>query len=234
MRWHMMRRPSALCWQRSVSTFPAMLPSRSTGILSAKPCSRSEQYDLIVFISYFHRVLSGSILYSYLWPKWICHIDITQLSDDHNPGTFNAMKLAGPRWVFCVWFAMCARGSSLYGLPPRRSPGSIRCLPLCWPLLCLGMRIPRFSMGAAARPLPSALAVCWGYGRFVTYSCYWQDSILFFSLVVVIHPHRLRTVWVYRLFAFFLLVLRPLRCPFAGQSAHCGGSNFEKSLCPRA
>ena len=37
--------------------------------------------------------LSGSILYSYLWPKWICHMDITQLSDDHNPGTFNAMKL---------------------------------------------------------------------------------------------------------------------------------------------
>ena len=50
-------------------------------------------YLFHIFIGF----LSGSILYSYLWPKWICHIDITQLSDDHNPGTFNAMKLAGPR-----------------------------------------------------------------------------------------------------------------------------------------
>ena len=50
-------------------------------------------YLFHIFIGF----LSGSILYSYLWPKWICHMDITQLSDDHNPGTFNAMKLAGPR-----------------------------------------------------------------------------------------------------------------------------------------
>ena len=32
--------------------------------------------------------LSGSILYAYLLPKYICHIDIMKDSDDHNPGTF--------------------------------------------------------------------------------------------------------------------------------------------------
>ena len=56
-------------------------------------------YLFHIFIGF----LSGSILYSYLWPKWICHMDITQLSDDHNPGTFNAMKLAGPRvGILCL------------------------------------------------------------------------------------------------------------------------------------
>ena len=39
--------------------------------------------------------LSGSILYAYLLPKYICHIDIMKDSDDHNPGTFNAFALAG-------------------------------------------------------------------------------------------------------------------------------------------
>ena len=39
--------------------------------------------------------LSGSILYAYLLPKYICHIDIMKDSHDHNPGTFNAFALAG-------------------------------------------------------------------------------------------------------------------------------------------
>ena len=61
-------------------------------------------YLFHIFIGF----LSGSILYSYLWPKWICHIDITQLSDDHNPGTFNAMKLAGPRvGILCLVCDVC-------------------------------------------------------------------------------------------------------------------------------
>ena len=44
--------------------------------------------------------LSGSILYAYLLPKYICHIDIMKDSDDHNPGTFNAFALAGTQAGF--------------------------------------------------------------------------------------------------------------------------------------
>ena len=38
---------------------------------------------------------SGSILYSLILPKWIKGVDIVAVSDDHNPGTANAMKYAG-------------------------------------------------------------------------------------------------------------------------------------------
>ena len=88
--------------------------------------------------------LSGSILYAYLLPKYICHIDIMKDSDDHNPGTFNAFALAGTqvgilvialellkgflpiwlashildtrRWMFA--FVLCAPVGTAAAIPP--------------------------------------------------------------------------------------------------------------------
>ena len=39
--------------------------------------------------------LSGSVLYGYLIPRYVHHIDIRLLSEDGNPGTANAYKYAG-------------------------------------------------------------------------------------------------------------------------------------------
>ena len=39
--------------------------------------------------------LSGSILYAYELPLRIAHVDVTQVSDDKNPGTANAFIHAG-------------------------------------------------------------------------------------------------------------------------------------------
>lgn len=56
-------------------------------------------YLFFMFAGY----LSGSILYSYLIPRWFCHLDITKLSDDGNPGAANAVKCAGWRvGLVCV------------------------------------------------------------------------------------------------------------------------------------
>ena len=40
-------------------------------------------------------LLCGSILFGRALPKWIKGIDVTEVSNDHNPGTANAMKYAG-------------------------------------------------------------------------------------------------------------------------------------------
>lgn len=46
--------------------------------------------------------LSGSVLYAWLLPKIFCKIDIRELSDDHNPGAFNAFHFAGKKVGVCV------------------------------------------------------------------------------------------------------------------------------------
>lgn len=46
--------------------------------------------------------LSGSVLYAWLLPKIFCKVDIRKLSEDHNPGAFNAFQFAGKKVGVCV------------------------------------------------------------------------------------------------------------------------------------
>ena len=44
----------------------------------------------------------GSVMNGYLLPKYLKGIDITKVSEDHNPGTANVMKYAGvPVGILC-------------------------------------------------------------------------------------------------------------------------------------
>ena len=57
--------------------------------------------------------LSGSIMFSYLIVKILKHIDLIDVSDDHNPGMANAFKYGGTTCgvlaLVCDFFkAMCA------------------------------------------------------------------------------------------------------------------------------
>lgn len=53
-------------------------------------------YSLIGFAS-------GSVLYSWLLPKLISGVDVVAESDDGNPGTYNALRLAGkPVGALCL------------------------------------------------------------------------------------------------------------------------------------
>ncbi|MBR3840129.1 MAG: glycerol-3-phosphate acyltransferase [Erysipelotrichales bacterium] len=49
------------------------------------------EYIIWVIIGYF----SGSILFGYLVPKMLVGIDVRKVSDDGNPGAFNAIQHAG-------------------------------------------------------------------------------------------------------------------------------------------
>lgn len=155
-------------------------------------------YLFHIFIGF----LSGSILYSYLWPKWICHIDITQLSDDHNPGTFNAMKLAGPRvGILCLVCDVCKGFFPLWFASKALSwQHPLFAVVLAAPVF--GHAYSPFFHGRGGKAIAVSFGCLLGLWPFCNLLVLLAGFYLFFSLVVVIHPHRLRTVWVYRLFAF--------------------------------
>lgn len=47
--------------------------------------------------------LLGSILFAYVLPKLTRHIDIREMSEDGNPGTYNAFRYGGHSlWNLCV------------------------------------------------------------------------------------------------------------------------------------
>ena len=129
--------------------------------------------------------LSGSILYAYLLPKYICHIDIMKDSDDHNPGTFNAFALAGTqvgilvialellKWMFA--FVLCA-------------PVAGHAFPLFYPKR--GGKAIAVSFGVLLGLLPRyrpVLLLIFFY--------------LLFSFLIVVKPHLYRSILTFTLFS---------------------------------
>ena len=52
--------------------------------------------------------LSGSILFAKIMPQKLCHVDVTRMGKDQNPGTFNAFAAACLRTVmFPAWKLGC-------------------------------------------------------------------------------------------------------------------------------
>ena len=145
--------------------------------------------------------LSGSVLYSYLLPKWLRGIDILALSDDQNPGTANAMKFAGAPVGFLCLFMDLLKGFLPVWL-------ALHTLSPFHPLFSLVLAAP--ALGHAFSPIlqgkgGKAIAVSFG-----TLLAFLPDFILllllagfyiFFSVILVIHPNERRTVATFLLFA---------------------------------
>lgn len=97
-------------------------------------------------------ILCGSILFSRYLPKLIKKVDIVQLSDDHNPGTANAMQHAGiPVGMLCLL------GDIFKGVIPvhmalrlELESGYLFSLIIAAPVL--GHHTPCFTEGEAERP----------------------------------------------------------------------------------
>lgn len=160
------------------------------------------QYVFYILTGFF----SGSILYSYLIPRYLKHIDITEAAGDHNPGAANVFMYAGiPMGILAI---LC---DVVKGILPVRY--AIRVLPAANPLFALVLCAPVF--GHAFSPFRKgkggkAIAVSFGVllGIFPMYHhvLILAAALIFLSLCIVIRPHRLRVIC-----AFVLLCLWTLR-----------------------
>lgn len=161
---------------------------------------------LLYFLFILLGFLSGSVLYSYLLPKWLKGVDIVAQSNDKNPGTANAMKYAGtPVGFLCLLFDML-KGFLPVWLALRRVS------PFCF-LFSAVMAAP--VLGHAFSPM-----MRWKGGKGIAVSfgillAFLPDNILVFllagiyivfSVVLVIHPNERRTVCVFFLFAILQLL----------------------------
>lgn len=152
--------------------------------------------------------LSGSVLYGLLLPRWLKGIDTVAGSDDGNPGTANAFKLAGPAvGMLCLCCDLAKGFLPVFWGCSRLDTGNLWFAPvLAAPVLGhafspmlrgRGGKSVAVSFGVLLGLLPGSPAVWLLAGLYI-----------FFSVVVVIRPHRLRTLAVYLLFGGLSLLLR--------------------------
>ncbi|MCI9071758.1 MAG: glycerol-3-phosphate acyltransferase [Lachnospiraceae bacterium] len=153
-------------------------------------------------------VLCGSVLFSRYLPKWIKKVDVVALSDDHNPGTANAMQHAGiPVGILCLL------GDILKGVLPMhlalRLGLESGCLfPLIMTGPVLGHAYSLFHRGRGGKAIAVSFGVLIGLMPIHTEPIFALCSIyLFFSLVVRIRPHTRRTRVTYSLLALSSLYM---------------------------
>lgn len=144
--------------------------------------------------------LSGSVLYAYLLPKLIHHVDVRKLSSDGNPGTANAFRYgsftAGCLVIFCELLKGCVPVAAALHFVDRRHP--LFLLVMASPVI--GHAFPVFQGGKGGKAIAVSFGVTIGLYPEVLPLCLMIFFYLLFSLVFVIRPHLLRSI------ATFLIV----------------------------
>lgn len=139
--------------------------------------------------------LSGSVLYGYYLPLWLKKVDVCMLSDDGNPGTANAFKLAGiPMGILVI---LCELGKGF--LPVWLAARALETERLLFSLVLaapvLGHAFPVFTRG---RRGGKAIAV--SFGVLLGLVPEWRPVLtlvffyLLFTLVIVVNPHLYRSI----------------------------------------
>ncbi|MFR1476980.1 MAG: glycerol-3-phosphate acyltransferase [Hydrogeniiclostridium mannosilyticum] len=155
-----------------------------------------DRYVFFIIIGF----LSGSILYSWLLPKIFCHVDVTKYSSDHNPGTANAMKYAGVGMGSVCLLCDVGKGfvPVFVAAQQLERTGVLFSLLIAAPVA--GHAFSPWKKGKGGKAIATAFGVLLALLPYSYVVLILAASYLFFSLVLVINPHRLRTI-----FSFFVL-----------------------------
>ncbi|MGN1139680.1 MAG: glycerol-3-phosphate acyltransferase [Oliverpabstia sp.] len=162
--------------------------------------------------------LSGSVLYSYLLPKYLKKIDVTEKSEDGNPGAANAFLYAGiPMGILVIALELLKGFLPVHMALKRMDPrGLMFGLVMAAPVL--GHAYPFWKNNKGGKAIAVSFGVLLGLYPIFEPVSYLIIFYLLFSLVIVISPHFYRSVVTF--FMFFICVVRRIRIP--GVVLGCG------------
>ena len=147
-------------------------------------------------------LVSGSVMYAWVFPKWFCHVDIAKCSDDGNPGTANALKFGGLSVGILSLLFELAKGAVPVLMPKYLIPLNSFCLALI-----------------VAAPVAGHAFAPWGGGKAIAVSfgvllgllpqskalLFLVIPYVFFSAILILRPHALRSIVSF--ISFFILTL---------------------------
>lgn len=149
------------------------------------------KYFIWIILGY----ISGSVLYAYYLPLWLKKVDVRTLSDDGNPGTANAFKLAGIPVGILVILCELGKGFLPVWLASRHLEMEKILFSLVLAAPVVGHAFPVFT---GCRQGGKAIAV--SFGVLLGLVPDWRPVLtlvffyLLFSLVIVIQPHLYRSI----------------------------------------
>lgn len=148
-----------------------------------------------LFYSFFG-YLSGSVLYSYLIPKYFCHVDVRTANEDQNPGAFNAFSVAGPRiGLLCV---LCDIGKGFLPVFLAAHSSAVSMGSWIFALILLapvaGHAWPFLQPAKGGKAISVSFGVLLGLLPDLRPALLLAAFYLTFSLILIIQPHSLRSI----------------------------------------
>ena len=151
----------------------------------------------------------GSIMFSLILPQHFKGVDVRKLSNDGNPGTANAVKYGG-----VALGLLCLVGDLLKAALPvylaRRFCGT-QSLLFALVMVCpvLGHAFSPFLSGKGGKAIAPAFGVLLALFPADLSLAVLAISFIFFSLVVVITPNRLKAIAAFAVLLLYGLLVNP-------------------------
>lgn len=154
--------------------------------------------------------LSGSILYGYLIPKYINHVDVRAVSDDGNPGTANAFKYAG-FWAgsTVILCELLKAFFPVYLAAKRVDPTR---LPFAFIIAApvAGHAFSVFFKGKGGKAIAASFgAVLALFPNMVPFTAL-VIFYIFFSTIIIVSPHLFRSIITFILFTVVVCLKVPV------------------------
>ena len=148
----------------------------------------------------------GSTLFAYWIPKLLKNIDICTLPDDHNPGVSNAFMYGG--FLCGILSLICELAKGFIPVYLGQKYLDINSLPFVPVLVApvFGHAFPFLQKEKGGKAITASFGVLLGLFPELHPAVYLAFFFIFFSVVVIINPHSLRSILTFGFFAFNVLL----------------------------
>lgn len=152
------------------------------------------KFFIFILLGYF----SGSVLYGYLIPKLFFNVDTIQNSDDHNPGVANSFKMGG---ITCGMFTIILELLKGF-VPVYLAQKNLDYKDLLFSLILvapvIGHAYPFFThFKKGGKCIAVSFGCLLGLFPNITSACILVLLYIFFSTILIINPHSLRSAITY-------------------------------------
>ena len=148
----------------------------------------------------------GSILFAYEIPRMVKHVDIRQISEDGNPGTFNAFAAAGVGWGILVLLAELLKGFFPVYLCSKRAGQDSLLFAGVLAAPVFGHAFSIFHKGKGGKGIAVSFGVLLGLFPWLTPALVLAGIYLFFSLIVPVKSHLKRSVVTFGCFGIVAFI----------------------------
>ena len=145
--------------------------------------------------------VSGSLLFALWLPRWLCHVDVSQVSEDKNPGTFNVFSHCGV--VMGVIVLILELGKAFFPVHMASQTLDIGRWPFALVIAApvLGHAFPFWNFKKGGKSIAASFGAVLGLHPLLMPVILLVICYLLFSLVVVINPHYMRSIVTFGVWA---------------------------------